>query len=155
MDLLHSSEITGLCLMKLSSEVLQPYFCNKKTQIIFSVFVLSNFGFLTVDMLEMKIGKNYLGFLISKIWQILKHFNRSISSSRKLLFLKSVWVLEVPWSNALSAIFSPYLMIFLSGSLCRRRLWVWNFKKLTNMAKILKKKYDKILAQFRVNSWYL
>ena len=33
--LVHSSEIRGLCLMKLSSEILQnlPYFWNKKTQI--------------------------------------------------------------------------------------------------------------------------
>ena len=46
----HSSEIRGLCLMKLSSEELQnlPYFWNKKTQIVFvfSFFVSSNFGFV-------------------------------------------------------------------------------------------------------------
>ena len=50
----HSSEIKGLCLMKCSSETFQnlPYFWNKKTQtVFFSFFILSNFGFVTVDAL--------------------------------------------------------------------------------------------------------
>ena len=44
----HSSEIIrGLCLMKLSRQILQnlPYFWNKKTQKVF-FSILSNFGFL-------------------------------------------------------------------------------------------------------------
>ena len=48
---LHSSEIRGLCLIKLSSEMLYlPYFWNKKTQtVFFSFFILSNLGFWTMD----------------------------------------------------------------------------------------------------------
>ena len=30
-------------------------------------------------MLEMKNKKNYMGFLMHKIWQILKHFSRALS----------------------------------------------------------------------------
>ena len=41
-------------------------------------------------MLEMENEtKNYKGFLIHKIWQILKRFSRALKLSIKLLFLKS------------------------------------------------------------------
>ena len=74
--IVHSSEIRGLCLMKLSSEMLQnlPCFWNKKPQLVFDVFISSNFGFITVDAILVYVY--YLGFLFPNIWQILKHFPR-------------------------------------------------------------------------------
>ena len=84
----HSSEIRGLCLMKLSSKTLQnlPYFWNKKTQIVFFVFHFSFPAMLLFYLMnalfyvdidqgircnKSKVArneKNYLGFLIPKIW---------------------------------------------------------------------------------------
>ena len=46
-DYWHSSEIRGLCLMKLSSEKIQnlQYFWNKKTHIVFCLFFISCYFF--------------------------------------------------------------------------------------------------------------
>ena len=90
----HSSEIWGLCLMKLSSETLQklPYFWNEKTQIGF-FFISSNFGFVTVQIQSFskwKTKKNYLfGFPYSTNMANFEAFHWTISSSINLLFLKS------------------------------------------------------------------
>ena len=64
-------KIRGLCLMKLASETLQnlPYFWNKNTQI------------LDFAKIQNEIKKTMWGFLIQKIWPILKNFTRTISSS--------------------------------------------------------------------------
>ena len=43
----------------------------------------------------MKNEKNYIGFRIPKIWQILKRFAKIIASSINLLFLKSVQCLLI------------------------------------------------------------
>ena len=76
-------------LMKLTSKMLQnwPYFWNKKTQLVFFVF---HFEQLNPKWLEIKNEKNSLGFLVPKLWQILKYFAETISSSINLLFLKCV-----------------------------------------------------------------
>ena len=37
-------------------------------------------------MLKMKNEKNYLGFLLHKIWQILKHFSRALSWAQTFYF---------------------------------------------------------------------
>ena len=83
--------------MKCSSEMLQnfPYFWNTKTHSFFSFFISCYFIFFPnecpglcqhrpghslgekIKLHEMKNEKNYMGFRIPKIWQILKHFARS------------------------------------------------------------------------------
>ena len=89
--LLHSSEIRHLCLMKLSSKMLQNwlYFWNKKIQLVFFVFHFEQLWIFNSECPDLcwhrprhpllKIQsclkeKNYLGFLTPKIWQSLKRF---------------------------------------------------------------------------------
>ena len=76
-----------------------PYFMYKKTHVAFFAFHLEHFlvflmnalvyDYVDIDqgihkvktqkMLKMKNEKNYMGFLIHKIWQILKGFSRALS----------------------------------------------------------------------------
>ena len=89
---IHSSEIRGLCLMKLSSETLQnfPYFWNKKTQIVVFSSTQSSASIVTIPkLLRMKNEKNLFGFSYSKNMANFKAFHQTISSSKNLLFLKS------------------------------------------------------------------
>ena len=69
----------------------------KKTHVVFWFFISCNFIFLpnecpglcqhrpghssgkNIKLYEMKNEKNYVGFLIHKIWQILKRFSRALS----------------------------------------------------------------------------
>ena len=82
--------------MKLSSENLQIllYFWNEKTQIV-SFFILSNFGFVTVDALvyvaqnEKQTKKNLFWFSYSKNVAYFEAFCQTISSSINILFLNS------------------------------------------------------------------
>ena len=78
---------------------------NKKTHVVF--FISCNLIFLphkcpglyqhrpghslgkSIKLHEMKNEKNYVRFLITKIWQIWKHFSTSIKVSANYLFLKS------------------------------------------------------------------
>ena len=41
---------------------------------------------------EMKNEKNYMGFLILKIWQILKHFTRVLSWAQTCYFWRVFWI---------------------------------------------------------------
>ena len=83
---LYSSEIRGLCLMKLSSEMLQnlPSFWNKNIQIVFSALHFEQLWiFNTVknpNLLEMK----------KKIWQILKHFTRQFHQALTSYFWRVI-----------------------------------------------------------------
>ena len=53
-------------------------------------------------MLKMKNEKNYMGFLIHKIWQILKHFSRALSWAQPsnlwavscVMYISPVWKIQ-------------------------------------------------------------
>ena len=101
----YSSEIRGLCLMKLSSETLQnlPYLWNVNSQIIFFIFHFEQLficnngcpGLCFINCYKSKVAqndkqKNLIGFTYSKIMANFEAFLYTISSSINLLFLKSV-----------------------------------------------------------------
>ena len=85
--------------MKWPSEMLQflPYFWNMKTHIVFFAFHFVQLYFFpyecpglgrhrpwhslckNIKLHEMKNEKKYVGFLMHKLWQILKRFSRALS----------------------------------------------------------------------------
>ena len=98
----HYSEIRGLCLMKWPSKMLQnlAYFWNMKTRaqlyLGFSFFISSCFIFSLMNALFYMLTKwktqKPPGFSYSKNMVNFEAFRLAISSSIKLLFLKSVHI---------------------------------------------------------------
>ena len=80
-----------------------PYFYHKKTNVVF--FISCNIR-EKIQLHEMKNEKNYMGFLMIKIWEILKRFGEN-----KCLFLKSVCIARYSEILQLQGITTRYLWV--------------------------------------------
>ena len=128
----YSLEIRDLCLLKLSSKMLQnlQYLYNEKTQkgqsfflfrATLEFFIVPNPLFTCPKLLEMKNEKKYniSGFSYYKKIANFKALNRTISSSINLLFLGSV-----KWHKKYFFLLIIFIIIPIKLALITKRSWV-------------------------------